>query len=819
MPSFPGSSNALPGVFSRVVTLSRGVSIPGGVRLAVLMGEGSRIEDLIVGATGDGNDGLDPTYTTTVGRDGRHFRLSYAPVISNRTTVFKNGIPLALLEDDSGTATFDARYDARIDISNGAIELQQAHLVDQGGSYFSVSSLNVGDGTVTSLQLVDVNAPTETWTARVTSVRRDGYGVPIDGYAKFVVQGSISGNILDGYGNQITWQSNGVVVSNTILSFGITEGSTPFTEGDRFTIKVKGGALIAGDNLSATYIAETDINDIEFFTDIGLLTTKHGSSSLTNRISLGAQLAFSNGPPGVFTCQTAPGIPRRVSYILESDAAGGSSVDDFTFPLPVGVIPDTDSNINIFITDPATGIESQVIPNKTAFYDPTITASTSSFIFGAGYTYSYTVVLEDSVQKEGHDGTLTALTATTATFSSTSIAFGLDDESLTRSLRIFDSTGGLNDGSFTITDVTDGVLSISRGVGVFSTESSVRFEIVDSASQTAEILFTDDIPILAGAQVRATIVDIKDADFFDVGWVTAFEELEKIEVDIVVPLPSQTISQILQNARIHCETMSNIKNRRERVLFTGAINGLLPENVIGTEPAAVEDIGVLEGIQGDDTSEILAGDTEDLADYGVPNSFGDTFRVVYFYPDQIVVQIGADRTIIDGFFIAAAAAGYLSGVPNVAIPLTNKVLSGFTILRNKVFRPIILENLTVAGICVLQPTIGGGRVIHGRTTTQSGFVEEQEVSIVFIRDRIAKTMRAAFQAFIGQAESSTLQGSLSSRAVGILNGLISQGLITQFADLKIARDQVDPTQWNISVAVQPVYPVNYIYIEVSIGLL
>ena len=43
---------------------------------------------------------------------------------------------------------------------------------------------------------------------------------------------------------------------------------------------------------------------------------------------------------------------------------------------------------------------------------------------------------------------------------------------------------------------------------------------------------------------------------------------------------------------------------------------------------------------------------------------GDTFRVVYFYPDQIVVQIGADRTIIDGFFIGAAAAGFLSGIPN-----------------------------------------------------------------------------------------------------------------------------------------------------------
>ena len=260
-------------------------------------------------------------------------------------------------------------------------------------------------------------------------------------------------------------------------------------------------------------------------------------------------------------------------------------------------------------------------------------------------------------------------------------------------------------------------------------------------------------------------------------------------------------------------------NRRERVMFTGAIQGLKSENVIGTKAAAVEDIGVLEGIQGDDISEILVGNVEDLTDYGVANSFGDTFRVAYFYPDEIVVQIGADRTLIDGFFMAAAAAGYLSGVPNVAVPLTNKVLSGFTILRNKTFRPITLEQLTASGISVLQPVIGGGRVIHGRTTTQSGFVEEQELSIVFIRDRIAKTMRAGFQAFIGQAESPTLQGSLISRATGILNGLIGQGLITQYTSLKVARDKVDPTQWNISVKVQPTYPVNFIFIEVSIGLL
>jgi hypothetical protein len=253
--------------------------------------------------------------------------------------------------------------------------------------------------------------------------------------------------------------------------------------------------------------------------------------------------------------------------------------------------------------------------------------------------------------------------------------------------------------------------------------------------------------------------------------------------------------------------MSTIKNKKERVLFTGAIQGLTTDNVLGNEDAAVEDIGVIEGIQGDTVTEVLAGNVEDLANYSVSNSYGNTFRVVYFYPDEIVVQI------------AAAAAGFLSGVPNVAIPLTNKNLTGFSILRDKLYRPIILEQLTTAGICVLQPVTGGGRVIWGKTTTQSGFPEEEEISIIFIRDRIAKDMRAAFTGFIGQAESATLLGSLMARANGLAQSFISRGLITAFQDLKVARDKVDPRQWNISLQVQPVYPVNWIYIRVGIGIL
>ncbi len=816
---FPGAGNALPGTYSEVVTLPRGAGVPGGVRLAALIGEGLRAERLVSSALGGGSDGFDETYSTTTGSDGRHFKTSLPAHTSNRTVVYKNGIPLTGLEQafDEDTGSFSSRYDYRLNITEGWIELQTAALVDQGGSYYLAASTNVGNGTISGLTLLDENAPTETWTIRCTSIRRDGDGNPVDGYAKFVAQGSVSGILLDGYGNAVVWQSNDIVNNNTILQFSIDDGSSKFEEGDRFTVKVRSGALSRGDSLTVHYIPETDLNDPEFFTDPDALNAKHGAASLTNRLSLGAQLAFANGPPGIWTLQSAPSVPRRVSYTLEASASGSSALDDLMFSLPLGVVPDAETNINFFVTDPVTDTETQLIPNKVAFYNSTFTASPAAFTTSPSYEYSYTVILEDSVQKEGDDGVLVPLTSTTATLSSATVDFGLDDLSGTRSIKIL--TPASNAGVFTVVSVANGVVTISRSSGTFTSASSLEFQVVDSADTSARILFTEDLALSTGKSLRATVVDTRDADFFDPGWVSALEALEAIECDIVVPLPSQTISTIMQQTRIHCENMSQIKNRKERVLFTGAIQGLTPDHVTGVESAAVEDIGILEGIQGDDVSEILAGTTEDLTDYSVPTAYGNTFRVVYFYPDEIVVQIGGDRVAVDGFFIAAAAAGYLSGVNNVAIPLTNKTLAGFTILRDKLFRPIVLENLAVAGITVLQPTIGGGKVIWGKTTTNSLVAEEEEISIVFIRDRIAKNMRTAMASFVGTAETPTLQGSLMARANAALQGFVAQGLITAYRDVKVVRNAVEPRQFDISANVSPAYPCNWIFVRVGIGLL
>lgn len=925
MPNIPGATNVLPGPFTDVITQSAGVTIPGGSRVVAMIGQGSTNETVVATAMGGGTDGLNPSYSSTQGADGRHFQLSNFPLVSNRTTLFKNGIPLVGLESLIDSNPFSNSYDYRIDISTGKVELQRAHLVDQGGAFYTPLSTNVGLGTINALTLVDANAPPETWTIRCVSVQRNALNQPIAGTAKFLAFGSVSGAKLDANGNPIVWVANNNVVSNGILSFSIAETAvlnvvtSPFREGDGFTIEVASGVLVRNDSLTATYIPTTFLNDPVLTQGMNDVVQRHGFPSLTNNLALGAQLFYSNGASSLITVQAAPPLPRRTSYILD-EAVNSLSTDDddFIFPLPLGVVPDFNSDIHFFVNNPASNTEKQIIPNKFEFYtlDTAGQPTTDEFIMDnnpapAGFSYFYTVKQSFETVVTGFDGYLDRDNPfTNRGIFSASVSF--DSTYVGKTLKIIDSNNVANIGSFTVTAVsggklyftgtlpfadftnatneafqlidpssglpvvggsgTDGTLVKIGGTGtgtlhssavVFSTipafvaqptyyqiqingdvnnqglydilgydslsntitiakalvsESKLRYEVLDPTAVSNYIVINHNV-VPNGFGLRVTIVDARDAAFYDAGWLNALSVLEAIECDILVPLPNQTISVIFENCVNHCKAMSNIVNKKERVLFIGAIQGLTPDNLSGAKPAAVENIGILEGIQGATVTDILQGNIEDLANYSVADAYGDTYRVVYFYPDQIVVQAGSDNVLIDGFYLAAAAAGYENADLRLENPLTNKVLSGFTILRNKQFSTLILQQLAASGVTTLQPVAGGGRVVWGITTSQSGFPEEQEISIVFIRDRVAKVMRAAFAGFIGTPQGPDTGTSLNATAVIVLNSLVTQGLITAYKNLSVVQDAVDPRQWDISVNVQPTYPLNWIYIKVSVGQL
>jgi len=119
----------------------------------------------------------------------------------------------------------------------------------------------------------------------------------------------------------------------------------------------------------------------------------------------------------------------------------------------------------------------------------------------------------------------------------------------------------------------------------------------------------------------------------------------------------------------------------------------------------------------------------------------------------------------------------------------------------------------------LTPVQGGGNVIWGKTTVSSLEPTEEEISIVFIRDRISKSMRRAFSPYIGRAETPTIKATLFAVAQGLMQTFIQQRLITTYDGLTVTRDAVEPRQWNITVAVQPVYPICWIWVSISVGRL
>jgi hypothetical protein len=846
----PGILGAVqPDIFTRVRTRERVNAVSGGTRIVCVMGEGETEETLVVSATGGGQDGVNADFTGTNNPDGRHFQISKLDLVRARTSILKNGIPLTVLEENIDTDPFDTRFDVRVERLTGRVELQQARLEDFGTDEFGntlfylASASNVGSGRISIglTGLVDTNAPDESWTVRCTANVKDGYGDAIPGEGTFTVTGSTSGQIFDTNGNPIVWKSDGYAVTNGILQFAIVEGAIPFEVNDRFTIQVNSGVLDSSDSLVARYIANEDLNDPENFFISGDLFNKHGNPSITNTLSLGAQMAFENGAPRVTAIQTKPPVPRKTSeFLIVQDnplttdvegATGGFDVTDTIFPLGLGNQPDIDTVVNVFVVN-SDGSEEQVVLNKTDFFQfSTVASAYLSFVLGPiGSTY--TVFNAPQVEQDGNDGYILSESTTSIFFSSPTVAFEADrgesgEGDVGKKIEVLSPS--TISGTYTIVTIGDGYGDLTQATatkdsGAITADvvtEDVIWQVIDPNETGSYFAITDDVAVnnfTVGKGMRVSYVDVRDADFFDTNWGEALESAELVEVQIMVPLPSSTISNIFQTTKVHVEEMSNIINQRERIAVIGSIDGLTPDALLGNTLAAPEDIGVLEGIQGDDPEEVLAGNIEDLANYSVPDAFGDSFRMVYLWPDRIVRNINGQNTFLDGFYMSAAVGGFLGGQTNIAQPPTFRTLAGFTILRDRVARRIIKNELAGAGVLVVEPVAGGGRMLHGLTTVQSGAPEEEEISVVGVRDQVARSLRASLRPFIGRLQSPTVISQISTGVSKLLRSLVGQGLLAGFGNISVQRNEIEPRQIDISVEINPVGPINWIFIDISVSL-
>jgi len=653
--------------------------------------------------------------------------------------------------------------------------------------------------------------------------------------------------------------------NNGILLLGLQEGSVPFEVGDKFFVKVKSRSLAAGDNLEAQYIYEGDLNDPQLFTEANDLFVKHGIPTEENTLSLGSQMVYENGAPAILALQCKPAVPRRTSVtLLERENSlgeggfascyngGGTDavnceVDDLRFLIPrpsTGLRsgkPDADSRVNIFIVDKATGSETQVFPNKVDFYQSQLETDIQqgNWIGSSDNSFSYTVVnASDDILENGDAGDIDK-DASGDYFTTSEVDFDASHVGMTIVITSMDSALdgtvytkaadvstqlGTTDPELVISSIGDDSKVYVDGATLVSSYTNVQFFIKDISSNPddALLLLHKDLvssgTLKEGDGIRISYVDENDADYFDTNWFNALEALEAAEAQIVVPLPSQAISSIFRATVNHCENMSSIANRKERVAFIGAQIGVTPDALTGRKEIAIEDIGILEGIQGDDPEEILDGNVEDLVNFKLSDNYTSN-RCVYFYPDSIVRNVSGTNIPLHGFYMGAAAAGYLSAKQNVAIPLTNKALSGFSLTRDKVFRPVILNALGGVGATVLQPVTGGGLVLSGRTTSQSGYVEDEEISIIFIRDAVKKILRGSLKGYIGGVQSPDTNNLVSARVNSIMSAMVSQGLVTAYKNIRVEQDKVDPRQINVYLQFSPAYPINYVFIDIEVGVI
>ena len=89
-----------------------------------------------------------------------------------------------------------------------------------------------------------------------------------------------------------------------------------------------------------------------------------------------------------------------------------------------------------------------------------------------------------------------------------------------------------------------------------------------------------------------------------------------------------------------------------------------------------------------------------------------------------------------------------------------------------------------------------------------------------VHDYVAKVTRETLEnQFVGKTIQSTTVKNVEIVTNSILDSLIAQKLILSKANVKVAQDKQEPRQVNVSFDINPIFPLNWIKIEFSVGLL
>jgi hypothetical protein len=173
---------------------------------------------------------------------------------------------------------------------------------------------------------------------------------------------------------------------------------------------------------------------------------------------------------------------------------------------------------------------------------------------------------------------------------------------------------------------------------------------------------------------------------------------------------------------------------------------------------------------------------------------------------------------IPGYFFAAALSG-LAVSQNVAMPLTRKVLTGFTTIPERLSEQ--QKNLeATAGLCVIEQLRSGQiRVRHGITTDPTSLYT-REWTITGQEDRLAIQIRNYLDAsgVIGSVISDTTLASVKAQVIGALGILQDNDDIQAWRNIQTRQLVNNPDVIQVQFEWQASIPLNYILVRYSIDL-
>jgi hypothetical protein len=277
----------------------------------------------------------------------------------------------------------------------------------------------------------------------------------------------------------------------------------------------------------------------------------------------------------------------------------------------------------------------------------------------------------------------------------------------------------------------------------------------------------------------------------------ALQVLENQNVDIIVILNGTPANQLA--VAQHVVAMSDPSIGKSRMAIFGS-----PKNTpIGDSTTPETSIYNARALNIDDA-------------YGNPMGY----RMVYvanssfFYnvqfPDGSPIQ-----TQLDGWFLAAAVAGRIAALSDVATPLTNKDIQGIISLGD-VFTVNQRDLLNQNGLLVVQGNASNSQflVYHG-CTLDIQILENGEISIVRADDGLDEAIRTQLSPYIGSKITDAFLATVATQIDQVLGNFYNQKLIRSYEKNSISVEQ-DPTlktRVNVTFLYSPIYPCNQILVQ------